>query len=114
MTELERLQTAKAAIAQAPGGELWLEELLIRGRPDGTISGGHAIYAWRAADAFGGKTPPQMMAPFPLTIGVGEQALAEVLADMNAAAVDTLAEQALTIEALTAERDSLLAQLAEQ
>jgi len=106
MTELERITTAKAAVAQIPGGEIWIEELLIRGRPDGTIQGGHAVYAYRAADAFGGKTPPQTMAPFPITIAAGESAFTAVVAEINAGALDTIAS-------LTAERDALAARVAE-
>jgi hypothetical protein len=113
LTELQRIQQAKAVIAQIPGGEIWLEELLIRGRPDGTISGGHCIYAYRAADAFGGKTPPQLMAPFPLSIAANEPALAAVVAAINAQAIDTVTQQEATIAELTTERETLLARIAD-
>ncbi len=113
LTELQRIQQAKAVIAQVPGGEIWLEELLIRGRPDGTISGGHAIYAYRASDAFGGKTPPQLMAPFPLTIAANEPALAAVAAEINVQAIDTVTQLEATMAALTAERDALLSSIAD-
>ena len=112
MTELERIQQAKAAVANAPGGEMWLEEFLVRGAPGGGIKGGHVTYSWRAADAFGGKTPPQPMAPFPVTIAAGEPAFEAVAAEINLAAIATVAVRDASIAALTEERDALAARLA--
>lgn len=118
MTELQRIQQAKAAIQQAPGGEIWLEEMLIRGEPSGAIKGAHVIYSWRAADAFGGKTAPQQMAPFPVTIAAEEPAFALVVSEINAAALATVQQQAAeitslqrTVTDLEATRDSLQSQL---
>ena len=114
MTELERIQTAKAAIAQVPGGEIWLEEFLIRGKTDGTISGGHAIYAYRAADAFGGKTPGQLMAPFPVSIVEGENAFQHVAEEINLAAIDTIAALNAQIADLQQQIEALQAEIASQ
>lgn len=119
-TELQRIEAAKAAVLQAPGGEIWLEELLIRGGPDGSLRGGHVVYAYRASDAFGGKTPPQLMQPFPVTVVAGEAAFAHIGDEIDLAAVAAIAERDATIAdkdvaiaTLSYERDALSAHIAQ-
>lgn len=82
------------------GGIAWVEEQLARGRPSGSINGGHVI--------FGGELNGRRFFsdPLPLTTDVGDTEFAVVLGALNVAAIaerDALAKQ---VASLTVECDS--------
>lgn len=96
VTEFETLQ---AALAQMPPGmvRLWIDEVLIRGTPEGGIAGSHVVCGVEMTDPMGGKTRVAK-GPYPLDVLGG---------DFAAVLGATLVQQQATIAA----RDARIAEL---
>lgn len=96
--------------AESQGGAAWIEELLIRGKPDGGIGGGHVVIGWRAM-GIDGSTVGGLAAPFPLTVAADDPQFSQLCSLINAAAVDQIAALTAELATRTTERDSLAIQL---
>lgn len=130
MTDYE---TFVSAVSQLPPGmaRWWIEEVLIRGTPEGGIGGTHVVIGAELTDPLGGVTR-QTKGPYPLDalnvlagqsaadwqsvlgVTIGQQ---QTTIDQQATQIATLtadnAAAAATIDALQSQVATLTAQLAE-
>ena len=98
-------QTFIAAIGQMPAGSArwWLEEVLLRGTPEGTIAGAHVIIGAELTDPLGGKTRT-IKGPYPLdalSVLTGQSAT-----DWQSVLGATLTAQQATIVSLNDQHDA--------
>ena len=99
MTEYQTLQ---AALAGLPPGmaRSWIDEVLIRGTPDGGIGGAHVVVGVEMTDPMGGTTRVAK-GPYPLDVLGGD--FADVVGATVLAQQATIAERDATIAALKAD-----------
>jgi hypothetical protein len=95
--------------AEALGGTAWIEEQFTRGQPGGGVKGGHVVFG-REVGGVASYSPPQ-----PLSVDLEDKEFQDVLAALNAAAIESVAEMtalSIQVESLTTERDGLAAAIA--
>ncbi len=92
--------------AAGVGGRCWLDELMVRSNEHGVV-GAHVILQWRAPDALGNETGGAV-GPLDVAVLADDPLWQQVVADINAAALDSVNRLTSDLSAVTTQRDTAI------